>query len=346
MSDRITTLEALQVETQATKEATKNQYIDLREVQYVHDPETSLHILRNTTTNEDFVLQSKTALKQLCRFIKVPHAFVVKNPNYLNDGIMNFWIDRALEGDSDGSKRSKLSSTKIIRYFESGSVKHIRAILDEDIVPIDNHDIVNDITSSFTDDSIELSYGSGTGLDDEEFHARFLIPGTFDPGDGFPCQLGFHLRSSELAQGTLNLDALIFRQICSNGAVVTYGNSSYFSSKFRDIMLEDLHSIIQNCSVRMQEDLAELMAKLRHSLDYNINSEEVRELFGGLKHRRGLNRAFIESVEGHALDPNISNFWQVTNTITRAAQDLNDTQRIKYEKLAGSLLNLDLPKLA
>lgn len=346
MADRIAALEALKLETQATREITRNQYLDLRSVEYRHDAETGMHILRDQSTNEDYILQSKTALKQLCRMIKVPHAFVVKNPNFLNDGIMSFWLEHSLSGGTEGNKKAKLTSHKVIRYFESGGVKHIRAIVDEDTVPVDNFDIVDTVLTSFGEDGIGLDYGSGTGLDDETFHARFVMPEAFDPGDGLLCQLGFHIRSSELAQGSLVLDALLYRQVCSNGAIITYGNNSYFSSKFKDIMLEDLKDILSNASERMREDLAEVMAKLRMSIGYSINQEQVRELFGSLKHRRGLSHAFMESVEGHALDPNISNFWQVTNTITKAAQDLNDDQRMKYERLAGHLLNLDLPKLA
>jgi len=342
--DRITTLDALRAETKNTKDLTRNQYVDLRDMDYKHDADTGLHILEDKNSNETFVLQSQTALRQLCRLIKVPYAFVVKNPNYLNDGIMNFWLNRAIQGDETGAKKSKITSTKIVRYFNSGSSKHIRAILDEGIVPIDNSDVIETTLSSLRGD-VKLDYGSGVGLDDETFHARFVLPETFDPGDGHPCQLGFHIRSSELAQGNLTLDALIFRQVCSNGAIVTYGNNSYLSTKFKDIMLEDLRSIIGNCASRMQEDMLVMLAKLRHSIDFNVSNSEVRDLFGSLKHRRGLSQNFMESVEGHALDPNISNFWQVTNTITRAAQDLNDDQRIKYEKLAGSLLSLDLPKL-
>lgn len=346
MAERITGLEALLAETKATHEATRNQYIDLRSVEYRHDPETGMHMLRDTTNNEDFIMQSKTALKQLCRMIRVPHAFVTKNPNFLNDGIMSFWLEHALSGGDEGTKKAKLSSHKIIRYFESGGVKHIRAIVDEDVVPVDNFDIINTVLSAFGDGNVDLDYGSGAGVDDESFHARFVLPEVFDPGDGLDCQLGFHIRSSELAQGSLVLDALIFRKVCSNGAIITYGNSSYFDAKFKDIMLEDLRSILGNSSERMKEDLATIMQKLRMSIGFSVDQGQVRELFASLKHRRGLSFAFMESVEGHALDPNISNFWQVTNTITKAAQDLNDEQRMKYERLAGNLLNLDLPKLA
>ena len=88
-----------------------------------------------------------------------------------------------------------------------------------------------------------------------------------------------------------------------------------------------------------------MMNKLRLSVDFEISKESVHELFSSLKQRRGLNRNFIESVEGHALSPDINNFWQVANTITSLAQDLNDKNRLKYERLAGSLLNLDFPKL-
>lgn len=346
MSERTTSLEALLLETQATHDSTRNQYLDLRGVEYRHDAETGLHILKDTLNNEDFILQSKTALKQLCRMIKVPHAFVTKNPNFLNDGIMSFWLDHALSGGAEGNKKAKLSSHKVIRYFESGGVKHIRAIIDEDVVPVDNFEVVQAVLKSFDDSNVSLDYGSGTGIDDESFHARFILPDTFDPGDGLSCQLGFHIRSSELAQGSLVLDALIFRQVCSNGAIITYGNSSYFDAKFKDIMLEDLKDILSNSSMRMKEDLVTILEKLRMSIGFSVDQNQVRELFGSLKHRRGLSHAFMESVEGHALDPNISNFWQVTNTITKAAQDLNDEQRIKYERLAGNLLNLDLPKLA
>jgi len=347
VSDRISELEVLDAEVRATKNVTKNQYIDLSSMDYRHDPETGLHIMHDRNTQEDFVLQTKTALKQLCRMIKVPHAFVVKNPNFLNDGIMNFWIDRALSGDDSGSKKSKLSSNKIIRYYETtDGPKHVRAIIDEDIVPVDNKDLVDIVTASFGSGNINLDFASGAGMEDEDFHARFFTNHTFDPGDGLECSLGFHLRSSELCMGALTLDALLFRKICSNGAIVTYGNSSYFSSKFRDIMADDLSAILTNCVDRMQEDLIEMMARIRLSLDHKVSNDQVRDLFTSLKNRRGLNKNFVESVEGQALDPNISNFWQVTNTITRSAQDLNDNHRLRYESLAGSLLNLDLPKLA
>lgn len=347
MADRINELEVLVTEARATKQATSNQYIDLSAMDYRHDADTGFHVMVDRQTNEEFVLQSKTALKQLCRMIKVPHAFVIKNPNFLNDGIMNFWIDRALTGGDTGTKKAKLASNKIIRYFTSNTgQKHVRAILDEDIIPVDNLDLLNIVEQSFSSDSVSLDFASGLGMEDEDFHARFVTHHQFDPGDGLMCNLGFHLRSSELGIGALSLDALLFRQICSNGAVITYGNNSYFSSKFKDVMVEDLKDILANCVSRMQDDLDQMVDKLKASIAYNVTNDEVRGLFTSLKHRRGFNRTFVESVEGHALDPNISNFWQVTNTITRAAQDLPDNHRIKYETLAGNLLELDLPKLA
>jgi len=319
----------------------------LREMDYRHDADTGFHVMTDRTTKEEFVLQSKTALKQLCRMIKVPHAFVIKNPNFLNDEIMSFWIDRALTGDDTGSKKSKLSSNKIIRYFTSNSgQKHVRALLDEDTVPVDNLDLLNIVEQSFPSDSIWLDFASGAGMEDEDFHARFVTNHKFDPGDGLLCNLGFHLRSSELGLGSLTLDALLFRQVCSNGAIITYGNNSYFASKFKNVMVEDVQDLLANCVDRMQNDLDHMITKLKASIDYTVSSDEVRGLFNSLKHRRGFNRNFVESVEGHALDPNISNFWQVTNTLTRAAQELPDNNRMKYETLAGNLLDLDLPKLA
>lgn len=345
MTEKITDLNVLLIEAEATKKVTKNQYIDLSNMDYRHDSETGLHVIRDRSTNEDFVLQTDTALKQLCRMIKVPHAFVVKNPNYLNDGIMSFWLDRAISGDESGSKKSKLTGNKVIRYFEKNGIKHVRAVADEDVVPVDNLDLIQTVLGSFGEDSLNLDFASGTGLDDESFHARFVTNHSFDPGDGLECSLGFHIRSSELVQGNLTLDSLIFRKICSNGAIVTYGNSSYFTSKFKDVMAEDLNSILTNCVGRMREDLVEMLSRIRLTMDYSMNGDSVRELFNSLKHRRGLNKTFVESIEGQALDPNIANFWQVTNTITRSAQILPDNNRIKYEKLAGSLLNLDLPKL-
>jgi len=345
MSERINDLSLLLTETKATKEATHNQYLDLKDVDYRHDPETGFHILQDRVSGEVFVLQNKTALRQLCRMVKVPYAFVVKNPNFLNDGIMGFWLDRALSGDDTGSRKSKLSSTKILRYYTSGGLKHVRSIMDEDIVPVDNFDLLHNVLSAFSDGDVELDFASGTGMDDESFHSRFYTKDAFDPGDGLECRLGFHLRSSELAQGNIILDALVYRQVCSNGAIITYGNTSYFSSKFRDVMLEDMQGILSNCVQRMQMDLGEMLKVIRTSVAHQISNDAVRDLFGNLKNRRGLNRNFIESVEGHALELNISNFWQVTNTITRAAQELPDNNRLKYESLAGNLLNLNLPKL-
>lgn len=346
MSDRLNDINVLLTETKHTKDETSNQYIDLSDLDYRHDTGTGLHVLRDRNTNEDFVLQNKTALKQLCRMIKVPHAFVEKNPSFLNDGIMKFWLDRALSGDESGSKKSKLSSTKIIRYFTSSSTKHIRSIVDEDVVPIDNYDLLSTVLGNFSDGDVTLDFASGTGMEDEDFHARFYTNDSFDPGDGLECRLGFHVRSSELAQGKLTLDSLIFRKVCSNGAIITYGNSSYFTAKFRDIMLNDMKDVLGNCVERMKEDLTDVMSRLRLSVSHSMSNDDVRELFSSLKHRRGLNRNFVESVEGYALDPDISNFWQVANTITRSAQELGDNHRLKYEELAGSLLNLDLPKLA
>lgn len=346
MTDKIKDLKILLDETKNTKSVTKNKYINLSSIDYRHDGETGLHVIKDRTSGEDYVLQSNTALKQLCRMIKVPHAFVKKNPNYLNDGIMNFWMDRALSGGDDGSKKSKLSSTKVIRYFESGNTKHIRAIVDEDVVPVDNFDLVDLVLESFGRSNVNLDFASGTGLDDETFHARFTTNDVFDPGDGHECSLGFHLSSSELAQGSLTLDSLIFRKICSNGAIVTYGNSSYFNSRFKDIMLEDMHGILTNCVGRMQKDLVDMLNRIRITMDHTVDNDGVRDIFNSLRHRKGLNKSFVESIEGHALSPDVSNFWQVTNTITRAAQDLSDTNRIKYERLAGSLMNLDLPKMA
>jgi len=327
--------EALIKKFSKTKEVTEDKYLYLRDFRYVHDKDLG-HTLVDRSNNDQYVLYGDTPIRQLCKIVKVPFDFLKRNPNYLNDDIMDFWLSETLKQAEEKSNGTH-GDHKLFRVFKKNSVNYVRAIVDYDVSIVNNIDILDLVRDTFK--SAELTFVKGTDFLDSVLNFRVSLEEKFDPGDGEVCHLGLHIKTSELGVSKFVLDSLIYRPVCDNGLIVKYGGKPYFSSNYKGVATSDLSGILSNSLERMNNDLSVSLGNLRKSVEEKVTNSDVRSLFNKFKTQRGLNPKFMEMVEGRA---SLSeNLWQVVNNITNAAKELPTDQRVKYERFAGDLLQLD-----
>lgn len=318
------------------KDNTSNQYIYMRDYTYRHDTDNG-HTLIHTESGKTLYFYGDIPLKQLCKMIRVPFSFVKKNPTYLNNDIMQFWLVESLSSES---KSNGNPDHKLVRIMDIGGKPYIRAILDYDTVIIDNSDLL-DLINEYFGEEMEVALLDGVDLADPTFNVRLAFRESFDPGDGAECKIGFHLRASEVAFTPLTLNSIIYRPVCSNGLIVQYGGNPYFTSNYKEVMPEDMKALFEGVLPRLREDLNSVRNRVCKAVDEQVTPEILRTLFSQLKKQKGVSTTFIEKVEVQAVGSS-AKYWDVINHITNLAQELPTDQRLKYEKFAGDLLNLNL----
>lgn len=141
------------------------------------------------------------ATAQACTRLGIPTAYYVKCPFELQDQQFCFWKDQL--GRAAWTLRAKDTS--------------IRGVLSERYEKLDNRQLLEALMTALAGTRWEVKLFE---LTPESFHLRVIDPRVCRlalPGD--PLMVAIHIANSEVGMRAVSVDACVYRQICSNGAV-------------------------------------------------------------------------------------------------------------------------------
>lgn len=312
------------------------------------------------------------ATGQLCGRLGIPTAYFRRCPVRLQDTQFNFWSGNDSESDEYSCLEESLPPAS--RYPEeegycyeddyaasepsayrngfthdvSTDVKaseywllrakgeSLRAVLTERYSPLDNRALLEALRKSLPS-HLQVQW---VALDDESFHLRLFDPHLRrDVRSDDPLQAGLHIANSEVGKRSVTVDAVVYREVCSNGLVRLIKGKSVLQQ--RHIGVAPAHFTVLLRQAMQQSLLAaqEFMAQMAAAADQPLQDTE-KELKQLVTHWK-LSQGFVEQVQASLKQEDA--YYQQTvfglvNAVTHAAQTLDADRRLEMEVMAGKLL--------
>lgn len=246
-------------------------------------------------------------------------------------------------------------SRKLIRTLDNG----IRAILSDSYRPLDNYDLAEAVLPKLIDLEARVESCEVT---DSRLYLKAVsekISGQVRVGDTI--QAGLMVCNSEVGQGSLQVAALDFRLVCSNGMIREHAiRKAHLSrgSRGQDA-IEDAREFFRD-ETRLADDRAfflkvqdavgsmfvedrflERIEQYKEASERKIEADPV-EVVEMARNRYQLNEGEGKSVLKHLIEGGSLTAWGLANAVTRAAQDVDSYDRsTEMETFGGKIIELD-----
>lgn len=276
---------------------------------------------------EEFPL-NKYSLSQLGTKIGVP-------ASYLQKCIDNGRCD--LAADNVNSWIEDYDKDLFIREYDG----HVRGILSSRYAACDTPDILRVLKDTVDLNNYKVK---GSFLNEERLHLR-LVGKEMLPIDGEDLFPGLFIDSSDVGKSVLTVQFGIYKQVCTNGLVVSQGGGTLFEQKHIGIKLEDFHNDLFN-SLKLVDSLCEHSMQLiescrKKSGKYKVSRMSEEDFDAFIAQIQGQTKLSRES-SGKVIDLMREKYgdskWGLINSITEVAQDFTLERRLELEKIAGRML--------
>lgn len=276
----------------------------------------------NNYTISDF------ALGQLCSKIGVPKNYIqkcLKKEPCLATENVNTWLDR-YDGDF------------LIRTYKD----NIRGLLSPMYSICDTPQILE----AFAETGVaEDLVSRGTLINDERFHARFIMPDTkIESPLEKDLFCGICIDSSDVGRNILRVEFLVYKQVCTNGLILPQSTGTLFSQKHIGINAREFYTNLKESLKRLPEiattatELILSAQKRKFSLDtpndmlywLSFLTERVKPLT-----EESAKRVLNIVKQGDYGEPTC---WALINAITEESQNFTLDTRIDIENSASKLL--------
>jgi hypothetical protein len=284
------------------------------------------------------------AHQQLSEALKIPKPYydrmLADAPDLLSANV-NRWLERQ-------------PARKLIRTLDG----QVRAILSDSYRPLDNLDLAEAVLPKLI--GLEARVVSGE-VTENRFYLKAVterIQGTVKPGDVI--QAGVVVSNSEVGQGSLRVEALDYRLVCTNGMIretavrkAHLGRGSrghdliedareYFRSETRAADDRAFFLKVQDATAAMfdQERFDRRLLTYRETGEREIKADPV-QVVEVTAQRFGFSEGERTSILQHLIRGSDLTQWGLANAVTRAAQDQESYDRAtELEKLGGEVVEL------
>lgn len=271
---------------------------------------------------------SRYALGQLGSKIGVPARYLEK---CVNSGRIE------LAQDNVNSWLNDYDKDLFIREYRGG----IRGVLSTKYSVCDTPEILEVLDNSLDLDEYNIK---GSFLTPERFHLRIAQKQRMKV-EGEDIFAGLTIDSSDVGRSTLNVSFLVYKQVCTNGLILSKGRTQLFSQKHIGITAEEFRSGFESSLDIIPEIVAGVEKQIERTRlgdTYNFfahTNDELEELVKQIRLGTQLSETnankVIEIMKSKKYD---LNRWGYINALTEVAQELTLERRIALEKYAGSLL--------
>jgi len=166
----------------------------------------------------------------------------------------------------------------------------------------------------------------------------------FDDSNGDTLRIGIDIVGSELGACDLEENIIIWKQICANGMVATYGKKPFFCFNYKTTTVPALEPILKMSMERGSTDSQRIMAKVEKAVQTTVTANEAIELFKKMYQSNHLNKGVALQTIAAIEKDGCTNLWEAVNCLTSAARGYRDLKRLEYELAAGGLLGLNFDR--
>jgi hypothetical protein len=247
----------------------------------------------------------------------------------------------------------KTPERKMVRTLD-GSV---RALLSDKYRPLDNRELLETVLPVLGKQEMQVVSSEVT---ERRLYLKVLTPKvTYEIVKGDVVQAGLVISNSEIGGGSLSVEPLLYRLVCTNGMIANDSKMrKYHVGRGNNGFSEGAAEFFRD-ETRMQDDRA-FWLKVRDLVGAavdSINFQKIAESFFATKENvieadpvkvvevfskdNGLNQGERNSVLKHLLAGGDLNQFGLLNAVTRSAQDIESYDRATYfERLGGTVLEL------
>jgi hypothetical protein len=185
---------------------------------------------------------------------------------------------------------------------------------------------------------------------------KIITSGTHDRLDDV-LQRGVVVTNSEVGLGSFSVQPLVFRQVCSNGLVITEYAQRRFHVGGRNtgdagvVWQSDTAKARNELTIMEMRDLMihsmsdefldKIAARAQDAADQKIKGTQVEATIRNVTERFRLNGDERDAMSGHFYEGGDLSLWGLVNSITRAAQDVESYDRsVELQAIGGNLLAL------
>lgn len=170
-------------------------------------------------------------------------------------------------------------------------------------------------------------------------------------------QRGVVITNSEVGLGSFSVQPLVFRQVCSNGLVIT----EYAQRKFHVggknsgdagiVWQSDTQKARNETTILEMRDLMmtamsdefldKIASRIEEAAGVKIKGTQVEPVIKNVTERFRLSQDEGSAMQGHFIEGGDLNLWGLVNSITRAAQDVESYDRsVELQAIGGNILAL------
>lgn len=294
----------------------------------------------------DHVLQPNAVFhSQLAQQLRIPKQYydrlATEAPLLLDDNI-NEWLQ------SPGYKDKR----RMVRALDTTA----RAYLSDHYRPLDNVDLAQAVLPAVRDLQLEVK---SSQITDRRMYIQAVSPrlqGDVKVGDSV--QAGITISNSEVGEGSLRIEYLIYRLICLNGMIVgdviKRSHVGRSRSQELDIGVQEYY----RDSTRQLDDAA-FFAKVRDAVEHTVSRErfeahlealrtstevkikEPKKAVEVISKRLELNSGEQENLLANLIEGGDLSGWGMANAVTALAHKVDDYDRaVELERAGNSVIQL------
>ena len=250
------------------------------------------------------------AFDQLASKLQVPVTYLRRCPHHLRATNLNFWLE-----DLDGD---------VLVRFDG---EEVRAVLSDRYNPLSNLDLVRTMLTTCPPETLVRW----------ESDPRMFAIQVLQPHEEQALVGGMFARNSETGHTTLELNAMVYRVICTNGLILSGGSISVVRRHTHDASktLAEVRSTVASSWPRVGGEANRFEAMKR------IRAQPVDKVFERVNSDFALNEAQTTAVStAYQFEPGITLF-DVINAYTRAgnAPALSIEERTQLQTVGGHILS-------
>ena len=263
---------------------------------------------------------SSLARGELCGKLFIPSRYITRciesNNSALAAENLNCWLQ-------DSQKKL------FIRNYRGTC----RGVLSGSYSTYDAPEILTTLAEVFDPEKFVLK---GSFINEERLHLR-MIDKTMLNINGEDLYAGITLDSSDVGRSGLSVKFFIWKQVCTNGLVISKSAAKMFKQKHIGINHDDFAeglSIGLNAFYDLKDKVADSIKATREI----PLSDDLEALIEDVKTTTNLSKEAAEKIVEVMQVKYAPNRWGLINGITEVAQDYTLETRLQLEEIAGNML--------
>ena len=341
------TLRELAIEIERQDNEKKDFLIDTRSMVMDADETGASITITNDKTGDSVILGvNDIAHTQLGQSLGIPKAYydkmLAQNPALLSENV-NAWLNNE-------------PKTKMVRTLDN----NMRAFLSDRYLRIDNRPIAETVLPILQEMNVKFA---STEITDSRMYNKVVnerLTREVRPGDYV--QSGLIITNSEVGMGTVTIQPLLYRLVCTNGMIVNDMRSSVTKRKHvgrRNLINEE--DYVLYASDTLQADFNALTLKMRDTIQSALNEVHFNDLIDNMRVATeasietnhipemvqlaasdfGYTKKEGEGILDHLIRGGDLTMYGFANAVTRYAQDVHSYDRsTELEAIGYNILTM------